>query len=252
MNQQSLIDKSLSANAPVFVPHFIPIRSAQGRDGGSPIPSKSPSNNAEESTPTPADAPSPPGAGTQSGMDVTGVKEEGQKKKKAKKDRTAPRKRRPHQRGKSDAEYYQSPGGPVDDDALYEHVSLRREAALSLSHQKSKSDGNISLWFDEIKQRRISRLREASHFSGHGGHGGEGAGGEGGGEDGEEAASLSHTGGLSLIFSQPEDWVFGHDLTEQQQQQCLEDADYVAEELERKKWQHWAQCAVRQSAASSQ
>lgn len=149
------------------------------------------------------------------------------KKKKTKDERSAPRKRR-HQRGRSGdaaADYMLSSKSIKKqekdlDDISYESLSWRE----SPSHHKSKSDGNILSWFDEIKQRRVSRYRKELDLYGDLPH--------------DEAAQLN------LVFSQPQEWVFGSNIADGKGLPSLEDTEYLAEKLERKKWQNWAQSAV--------
>lgn len=157
------------------------------------------------------------------------------KKKKTKDERSAPRKRR-HQRGKSGGfdrdsisptRGVKKPDIDVVDGTEFGPLMWRE----SPSHYKTNSDGQILTWFDEIKQRRMSRFKTVPDLYGDV-------------DDSVDDGRIS-AAHLSLVFSQPQDWVFGKSVTEIRQLATLEVEDYEAEKIERKKWQDWAQSAVR-------
>lgn len=212
----STTDKSLSANAPEFVPVF-------GSDTRKQTPLRGRHGRAVTQSEATAEIKA------ECAVNDQDVKP---KKKKTKDERSAPRKRR-HRRGKSDVPAADmSPTSlkkqeqNVADDSQYESPSRRETSA----HHKSKSDGNISMWFDEMKERRLSRFREARDLYG-------------GLDDSDGDASAAH---ISLVFSQPQEWVFGNSVPSiNENVQLLENEDYLAENLERKRWQDWAQAAVR-------
>jgi hypothetical protein len=160
--------------------------------------------------------------------------------------RSAPRKRR-HQRGKSGGDNSTkrdsvSPTRSIkkqdrniiensQDDQESLHVWREREP---LTHHKSKSDGNILMWFDEIKQRRASRFKQVPDLYGYNKT-----------LENNEEGIISSATHLSLVFSQPQEWVFGNTITDLKDTPTLEDKEYAAEKMERKKWQDWAHSAVR-------
>lgn len=151
------------------------------------------------------------------------------KKKKTKDERNGPRKRR-HQRGKSQSQL-------VDDctdwNVIYDGSNSITEpgrhdvfgSVASPKHAKVKSESDIGLWFDEMKQRRTSRLRQS----------------QGNNKVFTDSLDMSPFSHMSLAFSPPMDWEFNGP---RDPQQSLLDVDYLAEEEERKKWRTWALCAV--------
>ena len=214
LSSMSTVEKSLSANAPEFVPIF-------GSDGRRQAAARDARSFHSTTTVVATDL----------AVNDLPIKP---KKKKTKDERSAQRKRR-HRRGKSDVNAADlSPTRSLKrqdknvlDEAQYDSPS-RRETP---SHHKSKSEGNISMWFDEMKERRLSRFREARDIYG--------------GLDDSDSGDTS-AAHISLVFSQPQEWVFGNSVPSiDENVQLLENEDYLAENLERKRWQDWAQSAVR-------